>query len=50
VQPGWQVLVYATPLARPLVDEVMRGLAEHDAYARIELDGVVVQQDGRWLL
>ena len=33
VQPGWQVLVSAGPLARPLVDEVSRLLGERGAYA-----------------
>ena len=35
VQPGWQVLVSAAPLARPLVDEVSRLLGERGAYALI---------------
>jgi aminopeptidase len=33
VQPGWQVLVEASPLARPLVDEVLRAIARRGAYA-----------------
>ena len=32
VQPGWQVSVRATPLARPLVIEVARALARRGAY------------------
>jgi aminopeptidase len=35
VQPGWQVLVSAAPLARPLVDEVARLLGERAAHALI---------------
>jgi aminopeptidase len=35
VQPGWQVLVSAGPLAQPLVDEVARLLGERGAYALI---------------
>jgi aminopeptidase len=35
VQPGWQVLVSAGPLARPLVDEVARLLGARGAYALI---------------
>jgi aminopeptidase len=35
VQPGWQVLVSAAPLARPLVDEVSRLHGERGAYALI---------------
>ena len=32
VQPGWQVSVRATPLARPLVEEVARAIARRSAY------------------
>ena len=32
VQPGWQVSVRATPLARPLVSEVARAIARRGAY------------------
>ena len=32
VQPGWQVSVRATPLARPLVQEVARSIARRGAY------------------
>ena len=35
VQPGWQVLVSAGPLARPLVDEVSRLLGKRGAHALI---------------
>jgi aminopeptidase len=37
VQPGWQVLVSSSPLARPLVDEVTRLLARRGAYALVRL-------------
>ena len=33
VQPGWQVLVFGSPLGQPLVDEVSRQLARRGAYA-----------------
>jgi len=33
VQPGWQVLIRATPAARPLVDEVVAAVARRGAYA-----------------
>jgi aminopeptidase len=33
VQPGWQVLVFSSPLARPLTDEVVRHIARRGAYA-----------------
>ncbi|MDQ3067936.1 MAG: aminopeptidase [Actinomycetota bacterium] len=32
VQPGWQVSVRSTPLARPLVEEVARAIARRGAY------------------
>jgi aminopeptidase len=32
VQPGWQVSVRASPLARPLVQEVARAIARREAY------------------
>jgi aminopeptidase len=32
VQPGWQVSVRATPLARPLVEEIARAIARRGAY------------------
>src|SRR5438132_8189042 len=31
VQPGWQVLIRTTPLARPLVEEVVRAIARRGA-------------------
>jgi len=37
VQAGWQVLVRAQPLARPLVEEVMRQIARRGAYALLRL-------------
>jgi aminopeptidase len=37
VQPGWQVVVSASPLARPLVEEVSRQLARRGAYAVLRL-------------
>jgi aminopeptidase len=37
VQPGWQVMVLGSPLARPLLDEVVRLVAERDAYALLRL-------------
>jgi aminopeptidase len=33
VQPGWQVLVRATPAARPLVEEIVAAIAARGAYA-----------------
>jgi aminopeptidase len=37
VQPGWQVMVESTPLARPLVEEVVRLIARREAYALVRL-------------
>jgi aminopeptidase len=37
VQAGWQVLVSASPLARPLVAEVARAIARRGAYALVRL-------------
>jgi leucyl aminopeptidase (aminopeptidase T) len=37
VQPGWQVLVSATPLARPLVEELVRAIARRGAYPLVRL-------------
>ncbi len=37
VQPGWEVLVRATPLARPLVDAVTEEIARRGAYPFIQL-------------
>lgn len=37
VQPGWQVMVVATPLARPLVEELTRSLARRGAYPLVRL-------------
>ena len=44
VQPGWQVLVYAGVLARPLVEEVARAVGRRGAYPleRLSLDGETV--------
>src|SRR5690606_3313210 len=37
VQPGWQVLVVGSPAARPLLEEVVRLVAERDAYALLRV-------------
>ncbi|MGN6378889.1 MAG: aminopeptidase [Gaiellales bacterium] len=37
VQPGWQVLVWGTPLGRPLLEEIMKQLAERRAYPLLRL-------------
>jgi aminopeptidase len=49
VQPGWQVIVIGTPLGRPLVEEVVRKVAERDAYAllRVTFDANIASRT--WL-
>jgi len=37
VQPGWEVVVVGSPLGRPLIEDVVRVLAERDAYALLRL-------------
>ena len=37
VQPGWQVMIRSTPLARPLVEEVITLLARRGAYPLLRL-------------
>jgi aminopeptidase len=37
VEPGWQVLVQATALARPMVEELVRGIARRGAYPLVRL-------------
>ena len=37
VQPGWQVFVRATPLARPLLESVIEQIARRGAYPIVQL-------------
>jgi len=37
VQPGWQVVIGGSPPGRPLIDEIVRVVAERDAYALLRL-------------
>jgi aminopeptidase len=37
VQPGWEVLIRSTPLARPLLEELQRQIARRDAYAILRI-------------
>jgi aminopeptidase len=48
VQPGWQVLVIGTPLARPLVDEVVRLIARRGAYALVRLEFALPSEESIW--
>lgn len=40
VQPGWQVLVVSSPVARPLVEEVVGAIARRGAYPLVRLSFV----------
>src|SRR5438105_2994424 len=44
VQPGWQVMVIATPLARPLVEELVRQIARRGAWPLVRLSWVDTEQ------
>jgi aminopeptidase len=51
VQPGWQVMVIATPLARPLVEEAVRLIARCGAYPLVRLSWTDMEQvafDSLW--
>ena len=48
VQPGWQVVVSANVLARPLVEEITRHIGRRGAYAILRL-GFVPGGDPGWL-
>jgi aminopeptidase len=37
VQPGWQVMIQSTALARPLVEELVRAIARRGAYPLVRL-------------
>ena len=37
VQPGWQVIVVGSALARPLVEEVVRAIGRREAYPLVQL-------------
>ena len=50
VQPGWQVVVWGMPSARPLLEEVTRQLGRRGAYPLLRLTfggGLVYHRD--WL-
>src|SRR4029077_1440609 len=51
VERGWQVIVWATPWARPLLEEVMKQLGERGAYPllRLTLDGGHWREHRAWL-
>jgi aminopeptidase len=37
IQPGWQVVIVGTPPGRPLLEELVRLVAERDAYALVRV-------------
>ena len=50
VQPGWQVILSSSPLARPMVEEVSRQLARRGAYVLLRLSLSGVGWNLPWLL
>jgi aminopeptidase len=51
VQPGWQVMVVSTPLARPLVEKLVRLIARNGAYPLVRLSWTDMEQvpfDSLW--
>jgi aminopeptidase len=49
VQKGWQVIVASTPLARPMLEELTRGLAERGAYSLLRLNWSEGMSDLDWV-
>jgi aminopeptidase len=43
VQPGWQVWINSSPLGRPLVEEVVRLIAQRGAYPLVRLGGAPME-------
>jgi aminopeptidase len=48
VQPGWEVLIRSTPLARPLLDELERQIARRGAYPIMRIGWSMWPVDYRW--
>jgi aminopeptidase len=48
VQPGWQVLIRTTPLARPLLEEMQRLIARRGAYAIVRMNWDLFPVDFGW--
>src|ERR1044072_9681520 len=51
VERGWQVMVWGTPWARPLLEEVMKQLGERGAYPllRLTFSGSSWREHRAWL-
>ena len=48
VQPGWEVLIRSTPLARPLLEELERQIARRGAYAIMRVNWSMWPIDDGW--
>src|SRR5436309_1100134 len=48
VQPGWQVLIRTSPLARPLLEEVVRLIGQRGAYPILRLGWSTWPADDVW--
>jgi aminopeptidase len=48
VQPGWQVLIRTTPLARPLIEELTRLIARRGAYVILRMNWTLFPVDDVW--
>jgi aminopeptidase len=48
VQPGWQVLIRSTPLARPLLDELERQIGRRGAYVIMRINWSLWPVDHGW--
>jgi aminopeptidase len=51
VQPGWEVMVISTPIARPLLEELARQIGRKGAYVyqRLDFSGATGGGVGAWL-
>ncbi len=49
VQPGWEVLIRSTPLARPLLEELERQIARRGAYAIMRINWSLWPTDYGWV-
>ena len=48
VQPGWQVVIRTQPGARPLVEEIMRLIAQAGAYPLLRMNWTLFPSDEVW--
>ena len=48
VQPGWEVLIRSTPLARPLLEELERQIGRRGAYAIMRINWSLWPSDYGW--